>query len=165
MGSIIVKWKKFRTIRTVHSNKSFRSPQQGWEKLLKRTTISAALHQSGPYCRVARQNVLLVKKKEKGMRQPVYCLPSGILRTQSTKTKIIWSDETRLTQKSKYYIRRTSDTVYHLANTISSIMLWASVSAAGTRRLDSLEGGDVCSQTHRQILEENLATGVVNLPA
>ena len=57
----------------------------------RRTTISAALHQSGLYGRVARRKPL----QKKAHDSPLGSLQKGHLKTQTTR-KIIWSDETKI---------------------------------------------------------------------
>ena len=63
VASIILKWKKFGTTKTL-PELAARSNYQSGERALVRevTTISAALHQSGLYRRVARQKPLLSER-------------------------------------------------------------------------------------------------------
>ena len=62
-------------------------------KSCRRTTISAALHQSGIYGRVNRQKPLLSK------RHMTACLEIAkrhIKDSQTMRNKILWSDETKI---------------------------------------------------------------------
>ena len=59
----------------------------------RRTTISAALHQSGLYGKVARQRPLLSK------RHTTACLEFAkrhLKDSQTMRNKILWSDETKI---------------------------------------------------------------------
>jgi hypothetical protein len=57
------------------------------------TTISAALHQSGLYGRVARRMSLLSKRH---MTARLELTKRHLKRTQTTRNKIPWSDETKI---------------------------------------------------------------------
>ena len=59
----------------------------------RRTTISAALHQSGLYGRVARRKPLLSKTH---MKARLKFAKRHLKDSQNMRTKIIWSDETKI---------------------------------------------------------------------
>ncbi len=102
----------------------------------KRTTISAAFHQSGLCCRVARRTPLFSKRH--------------MNHSHTMRNKILWSDKTKIElfgQNAKCYVWSKPGTAHHLANTIptvkhggGSIMLWGCFSAAETGRLVRIEG-------------------------
>ena len=74
--------------------KTRRSLWQGSRVLLwRRTTISAALHQSDLHGRVARQKPLLNKK---GTRQPTGVCQEAHKRTQTMRNKILWIEYSTL---------------------------------------------------------------------
>ncbi|KAG2469076.1 TC1A transposase, partial [Polypterus senegalus] len=172
VASIICKWKKFETTRTL--------PRAGWPFKLsdwrrralvrevtknpmvtlselqrssvergepsRRTTISAAIHQSGLYGRVARRKPLLSK------RHMASCLEFAkrhLKDSQTMRNKILWSDETKIELfdvNARRHVWRKPGTAHHQANTIptvkhggGSIMLWGCFSAAGTGRLVSIK--------------------------
>ena len=58
----------------------------------RRTTISAALHQSGLYGRVARQKPLLSKRH---MTARLEFAKRHLKDSQTMRNKILWSDETK----------------------------------------------------------------------
>ncbi|KAF4088887.1 hypothetical protein AMELA_G00059910 [Ameiurus melas] len=104
----------------------------------RRTTISAALHQSGLYGRVARWKPLLSK------RHMTACLEfvKRHLKDSPTKTKV-----ELFGLNGKCHVWMKPGTTHHLANTIPTvkhgggrIMLWGCFSAAGTGRLVRIEG-------------------------
>ena len=59
----------------------------------RKTTISAALHQSGLYGRVARQKPLLSKRH---MTAHLEFAKTHLKDSQTMRNKMIWSDETKL---------------------------------------------------------------------
>jgi hypothetical protein len=59
-------------------------------ELSRKTTISAALHQSGLYGRVARQKPLLIK------RNMTAHLDFAEKDSHTIRNKILWSDETKI---------------------------------------------------------------------
>ena len=119
VAAIILKWKQFGTTKTLPragrpaklSNPGRRalarevtkSPMVTLTELQsssvemgepsRRTTISAALHQSGRYGRVARQKPLLSKRH---MTDHLEFAKRHLKDSQTNK--IIWSDETNLTE-------------------------------------------------------------------
>ena len=58
----------------------------------RRTTISAALHQSGLFGRVARQKVLLSKRHD----SPLGVCQKASKDSHTMRNKILWSDETKI---------------------------------------------------------------------
>uniref|UniRef100_A0AAQ4QG94 Tc1-like transposase DDE domain-containing protein n=1 Tax=Gasterosteus aculeatus aculeatus TaxID=481459 RepID=A0AAQ4QG94_GASAC len=127
----------------------------------RRTTISAALHKSGPFGRVARQKPLLSKKH----------MTARLEDSQTMRNKIIWSDETKIELfglNSKRHVWRKPGTAHHLANTIptvkhgGSIMLWGCFSAGGTGRLVRIEG-KMNAAMYRDILDENMLQSALDL--
>ncbi|KAK3553367.1 hypothetical protein QTP70_003532 [Hemibagrus guttatus] len=128
----------------------------------RRKTISAAIHQSGLYGRVARRKPLLSK------RHMTACLEFAkrhLKHSQTMSNKIFWSDETKIELfglNGKHHVWRRPGTSHHLANTIptvkhggGSIMPWGCFSAAGTGRLVRIEG-KMNAAMYRDILDENL---------
>uniref|UniRef100_A0AAZ3QG54 Transposase Tc1-like domain-containing protein n=1 Tax=Oncorhynchus tshawytscha TaxID=74940 RepID=A0AAZ3QG54_ONCTS len=103
----------------------------------RKTTISAALHQSGLYGKVARWKPLLSK------RHMTARLEFAKRHLKSMRNKIIWSDETKielLGLNGKRHVWRkpgTTPTVKHVGG---SIMTWGCFSAAETGRLDRIKG-------------------------
>ncbi|KAK3535564.1 hypothetical protein QTP70_016834 [Hemibagrus guttatus] len=90
-------------------------------KMLRRTTISAALHQSGLYGRVARRKPLLSKKH---MTVHMEFAKRHLKDSQTMRNKILWSDETIIELfglNGKRHVWRKPGTSYHLANTIPSL--------------------------------------------
>jgi hypothetical protein len=58
----------------------------------RRTTISAALHQSGFYGRLARRKPLLSKRYSTARLE----FAKRHIKTQNMRNKILWSDETKI---------------------------------------------------------------------
>ncbi|KAG2467805.1 TCB1 transposase, partial [Polypterus senegalus] len=162
VASIIRKWKKFETTRTL--------PRAGRpSKLSDRTAISAAIHQSGLYGRMARQKPLLSK------RHMAACLEFAkrhLKDSQNMTNKILWSDETKVELfgvNARHHVWRKPGTAHHQANTIptmkyggGSIMFWGCFSAAGTERLVRIKG-KMTAAMYRDILNENLLQSACDL--
>ena len=121
----------------------------------RRTTISAALHQSGLYGRVARRKPLLSK------RHMIACLEFAkrhLKDSQTMRNKILWSDETKIELfclNAKCHIWRKPGTIPTVKHGGGSIMLWGCFSAAGTGRLVRIEG-KMNGAKYRDFLDENL---------
>ncbi|KAG2468546.1 TC1A transposase, partial [Polypterus senegalus] len=195
VASIIRKWKKFETTRTL--------PRAGWPSKLsdrgrralvrevtknlmvtlselqrssvergessRRTTISAAIHQSGLYDRVARRTPLLSKRHIAA--RPEFA-KRHLKDSQTMRNKILWSDETKIEffgVNARRHVWRKPGTAHHQANTIptvkhggGSIMLWGYFSAAGTGRLVRIKG-KMTAAMYRDILDENLLQSALDL--
>ncbi|KAG2455418.1 TCB1 transposase, partial [Polypterus senegalus] len=127
----------------------------------RRTTISAAIHQSGLYGRVARWKPLLSKRHM-----------AGRLEYAKMRNKILWSDETKIELfgvNARRHVWRKPGTAHHQANTIptvkhggGSIMLWGCISVAGTGRLVRIKG-KMTAAMYRDILDENLLQSALDL--
>ncbi len=128
----------------------------------RKTTITAALHQSGLYDRVARRKPLLSARHMK----------KHLKDSKMVTNKILWSDETKIERfglNSKRYVWRKPGTAHHLSNTVptvkhggGSIMMWGCSSAAGTGRLVAIEG-KMNAAKYRDILDENLLQSAQDL--
>ncbi|KAK3571159.1 hypothetical protein QTP86_003670 [Hemibagrus guttatus] len=193
--SIIRKWKKFGTTRTLpRAGRLTKPSDQGRRALVRevtenlmvtlkefqrfsvereepsrRTTISAALHQSGLYGRVARWKPLLSKRH---MTVHLEFAKRHLRDSQTMRNKILWSDATKIELfglNGKRHVWRKPGTAHHLANTIptvkhggGSIMLWGCFSGAGTGRLVRIEG-KMNAAMYRDILDENLLQSALDL--
>ncbi len=128
----------------------------------RKSTITAALHQSGLYGRVARRKPLLSARHMKARMED----------SKMVTNKILWSDETKIELfglNSKRYVWRKPGTAHHLSNTVptvkhggGSIMRWGCFSAAGTGRLVAIEG-KMNAAKYRDILDENLLQSAQDL--
>uniref|UniRef100_A0A9J8C0K3 Transposase n=1 Tax=Cyprinus carpio carpio TaxID=630221 RepID=A0A9J8C0K3_CYPCA len=131
----------------------------------RKSTITAALRQSGLYGRVARRKPLLSARHMKARMEFA----------KKQRNKILWSDETKIEPSfnlglnSKRYVWRKPGTAHHLSNTVpkvkhggSSIMLWGCFSAAGTGRLVAIKG-KMNAAKYRDILDENLLQSAQDL--
>ena len=108
----------------------------------RRTTICAALHQSGLYGRVGRRKPLLMQRH---MTARLEFAKRPLKDSQTMRNKILWSVESKIELfglNAKWHVWRKPGTAHHLANTTAtvkhgggSIMLWGCFSVAGTGRL------------------------------
>ncbi len=136
----------------------------------RKSTITAALHQSGLYGRVARRKPLLSARHMNGAAWSL--LKKHLKDSKMVTNKILWSDETKIELfglNSKRYVWRKPGTAHHLSNTVptvkhggGSIMLWGCFSAAGTGRLVAIEG-KMNAAKYRDILDENLLQSAQDL--
>ncbi|KAG2468178.1 TC1A transposase, partial [Polypterus senegalus] len=183
VASIIHKWKKFETTRTLpRAGRPSKLSDQGRRVLVRevtknpmatlsvlergkpsrRTTISAAIHQSGLYGRVARRKPLL-SKRHMAARQEF--AKRHLKDSQTMRNKILWSDKTKIELfgvNVRRHVWRKPGTTHNQANAIptvkhggGSIMLWGCFSAAGTGRLVRIKG-KMTAALYRVILDENL---------
>ncbi len=150
VASIILKWKTFGMTRTLpRAGRPAKLSYQGRRALVRevkknpkitvaelqrciremgescrKSSITAALHQSGLYGRVARRKPLLSARYMK----------KHLKDSKMVTNKILWSDETKIELfglNSKRYVWRKPGTAHHLSNTVptvkhggGSIMLW-----------------------------------------
>ncbi|KAG2456615.1 TCB1 transposase, partial [Polypterus senegalus] len=195
VASIIHKWKNFETTRTLPTagwpsklsdrgrralvREVTKNPMVTLSELQRssvergqpsrRTTISAAVHQSGLYGRVARRKPLLSKSH---MAARLEFTKRHLKDSQTMRNKILWSDETKLELfgvNAWHHIWRKPGTAYHQVNTIptvkhggGSIMLWGCFSVAGTGRLVRIKG-KMTAAMYRDILDENLLQSALDL--
>ncbi|KAG2457255.1 TC1A transposase, partial [Polypterus senegalus] len=135
----------------------------------RKSTITAALHQSGLYGRVACRKPLLSARH---MTARMEFAKRHLKDSEMVRNKILWSDETKIELfglNSKRYVWRQPGTAHHLSNTVptvkhggGSIMLWPCFSAAGTGRLVAIEV-KMNAVKYRDILDKNLLQSAKDL--
>ncbi|KAG2466802.1 TC1A transposase, partial [Polypterus senegalus] len=192
VASIIHKWKKFETTRTLpRAGRPSKLSDRGRRALVRkvtknlmvtlselqrssvergepsrRTTISAAIQQSGLYGRVARRKPLLSKRH---MAAHLEFAKRHLKDSQTMRNKILWSDETKIELfgvNARRHVWRKPGTAHHQANTIptvkhggGSIMLWGCL---GTGRLVRIKR-KMTAALYRDILDENLLQSALDL--
>ncbi|KAL0147233.1 hypothetical protein M9458_057459 [Cirrhinus mrigala] len=117
----------------------------------RKSTITAALHQSRLYGRVARRKPLLSARH---MKTRMEFAKKHLKDSKMVRNKILWSDETNFLA-----LILSVPTVKHGGG---SIMLWGCFSAAGTGRLVAIEG-KMNAAKYRDILDENLLQSAQDL--
>ncbi|KAG2458162.1 TC1A transposase, partial [Polypterus senegalus] len=135
----------------------------------RRTTVSAAVHQSGLYSRVARRKPLLSKRH---VAARLEFAKRHLKDSQTMRNKILWSDETKIELfgvNARCHVWRKPGTAHHQANTIptvkhggGSIMLWGCFIVAGTGRLVRIKG-KMTAAMYKDILNENLLQSALDL--
>ncbi|KAG2465728.1 TC1A transposase, partial [Polypterus senegalus] len=195
VASIIHKWKKFETTRTLpRAGRPSKLSDWGRRALVRevtknpmvtllelqrssverrepsrRTTISAAIHQSGLYGRVDKRKPLLSKRH---MAARLEFAKRHLKDSQTMRNKILWSDETKIELfgvKPRRHVWSKPGTAHHQANTIPTVkhgggstMLWGCFSAAGTGRLVRMKE-KMTAAMYRDILDENLLQSTLDL--
>ena len=115
-------------VREVTKNTMAREPS-------RRTIISAALHQSGLYGRVARWKPLLSKRNMTAHLKFAKKTPKD---SQTMRNKILWSDETKIELiglNAKRQVWRKLGTIFLVKHSGGSFMLWGCFSVAGNGRV------------------------------
>ncbi|KAG2457775.1 TCB1 transposase, partial [Polypterus senegalus] len=198
VASIIHKWKKFEITRTLPRagwpsklsdrgrralvRKVTKNPMVTLSELQRsymergepsrRTTISAAIHQSGLYGRVARRKPLLSKRH---MAAHLEFAKWHLKDSQTMRNKILWSDETKIELfgvNARRHVWRKPGTAHHQANTIPTVkhgggsimlvMVWGCFAASGPGRLAVIDG-TMNSTAYQKILKENVRPSVHQL--
>uniref|UniRef100_A0A8C4T3L7 Transposase Tc1-like domain-containing protein n=1 Tax=Erpetoichthys calabaricus TaxID=27687 RepID=A0A8C4T3L7_ERPCA len=186
VASIIRKWKKLETTRTLpRAGRPSKLSDQGRRALVRevtrnpmvtlselqrssvergepfrRTTISAAIHQSGLYGRVARRKPLLTKRHMAARLE------------FAKRKKILWSDETKIELfgvNARRHVWRKPGTAHHQTNTIptvkhggGSIILWGCFSSTNTGHKAGTNPGQGANppQSRNCILQKNVHRSV-----
>ncbi|KAG2459909.1 TCB1 transposase, partial [Polypterus senegalus] len=147
VASIILKWKKFETTRTLHTAvRPSKLSDRGTRALVRvvtknpmvtlpelqrssvergepsrRTTISTAIYQSGLYSTVARRKPLLSKRH---MAARLEFAKRHLKDSQTMRNKILWSDVTKIElfgETARCHVWRKPGTAHHQANTIPTV--------------------------------------------
>ncbi|KAL0148569.1 hypothetical protein M9458_056116 [Cirrhinus mrigala] len=180
-ASIILKWKTFGTTRTLpRAGRPAKLSYRGRRALVRevkknpkitvaelqrcsreigescrKSTITAALHQSGLYGRVTRQKPLLSARHMKACME---FAKKHLKDSKRVRNKILWSDETKIELfglNSKRYVWRKPGTAHHLSNTVPTVK-------NGTGQLVAIEG-KMNAAKYRDILDENLLQSAQDL--
>ena len=126
----------------------------------RRTTISAALHQSGLYDIVAELKPLL---NESHTTAHLEFSKRHLKDSQTMRNNIFWSDETKIELFGLWpHVSGKPGTIPTVKHGGGSIMLWRCFSAAGTGRLVRIEG-KMNAAKYREILDENLLQSAQDL--
>uniref|UniRef100_A0AAZ3STM3 Transposase Tc1-like domain-containing protein n=1 Tax=Oncorhynchus tshawytscha TaxID=74940 RepID=A0AAZ3STM3_ONCTS len=150
VASFIFKWKKFGTTKTLlRADHAAKLTNRGRRALVREvsknlmvtltelqsfsvemgepsrgTTISAALHQSGLYGKVARPKPLLSKRH---MTALLEFAKRHLKDSQTMRNKILWSDETKIELfglNAKHHVWRKPGPIPTVMHGGGSIMLW-----------------------------------------
>ncbi len=157
VASIILKWKTFGTTRTLpRAGRPAKLSYRGRRALVRevkknpkitvaelqrciremgescrKSTITAALHQSGLYGRVARRKPLLSARH---MKAHMEFAKKHLKDSKMVTNKILWSDETKIELfglNSKRYVWRKPGTAHHLSNTVPTVKHGGGASCCG----------------------------------
>ena len=123
--------------------------------LLEGSPISAALHQSGLYGRVAKKKPLLSKRPTTAHLE---FAKRHLKDSQTMRNNIICSDETKIELfdlNAKRHVWRKPGTIPTVKRCGGSIMLWGCFLAAGSGGLVRIEG-KIKGAKYKDILDENL---------
>ena len=121
----------------------------------RRTTFSAALHQSGLYGRVARWKPLFIKRH---MTAHLEFAKRHLKNSQTMRNNILWSDETKIELfglNPKRNVWRKPGTIPTVKHGGGSGMHWGCFSAAGTGRLVRIKE-KMNRAKYKEILDETL---------
>ncbi|KAG2458113.1 TCB1 transposase, partial [Polypterus senegalus] len=191
VASIICKWKKFETTRTLpRAGRPSKLSDWGRRALVRevsklqrssvergepsrRTTISAAIDQSGLYGRVARRKALLKSHfSPKNIAARLQFAKDHVDKPEGYWKNVLWTDETKIELfglNEKRYVWRKENTAFQHKNLIpsvkhggGSIMVWACCAASGPGRLAFIDG-TMNSELYQRILKENVRTSVHEL--
>ncbi|KAK3539900.1 hypothetical protein QTP70_017709 [Hemibagrus guttatus] len=171
VASIIRKWKKFGTTRTL--------PRAGHPAKLSDRGRRALVREVTKNLKVTLKQLLENLPEEQPSLQHftnqawnLEFAKTHLKDSQTKRSKILWFDETKIELfglNGKRHVWRKPGTAHHLANTIptvkhggGSIMLWECFSAAGTGRLIRIEGR-MNAAMYRDILYENLLQSALDL--
>ena len=125
------------------------------EEPSRRTTISAALHQSGLDGSVARRKPLLSKRH---ITARLEFVKKHLKDSQTMRNKILWSEKNKIELfglNVKRHFWRKPGTIPMVKHGGGSIMFWGCFSEAGPGRLVRIEG-KMNGAKYREILDENL---------